>query len=70
MALKTGHKLMYVEEWPDRIKAVTLDDVNAALRDLATNPHYILGVLLPDPHASRAARETFHPSIIHDGGIK
>jgi zinc protease len=69
-ALTTGHTVTDVEEWPDRIKAVTTMDVNAALRDLASNPHAITGLLLPDPHASAAAREAAQPVISHDMSIR
>ena len=70
MALTTGHTVADVEEWPDHIKAVTADDVNAALRDLVASTHSITGLLLPDPHASRAAREAARPVISHDVGIR
>jgi zinc protease len=55
-ALTTGHTVDDVEAWPDRIAAVTPEQVNAALRDLAANSHAIDGLLLPDPNASAAAR--------------
>ena len=70
MALTTGHGVTDVEEWPDRIAAVTAEDVNAALRDLVANPHHIVGMLLPDPHASPAARAAARPVVSHDVGIK
>ena len=56
MALTTGHTVDDVEAWPDRIKAVTAEQVNAALRDLAGNPHNITGLLLPDKNASARAK--------------
>ena len=70
MALATGHTVSDVEEWPDRIDAVTVEQVNTALRDLIDNPHKIMAALLPDPHASAAAREAAHPMIGHDMGIR
>jgi zinc protease len=70
MAISTGHSVTDVEEWPDRINAVTVEDVNAALRDLVANSHNITGLLLPDPHASQAAREAAHSLISHDMGIR
>jgi zinc protease len=70
MAITTGHAVADVEEWPDRIDAVTTDQVNAALRDLAANQHVIIASLLPDPHASAAAREAAHPALSHDMGIR
>jgi len=70
MAITTGHTVTDVEEWPDRIKAVTPEAVNAALTDLVANPHSITGLLLPDAHASKAAREAAHPVLSHDMGIR
>jgi zinc protease len=70
MALATGHGVTDVEEWPDRISAITTDEVNAALRDLVANPHTIVASLLPDHRASAAAREAAHPVISHDMGIR
>jgi zinc protease len=70
MALATGHAVADVEEWPERIQAVTRDDVNLALRDLLANPHAITGLLLPDQHVSAAAREAAHPVINRDMGIR
>jgi hypothetical protein len=40
------------------------------LHDLATNTHSITGLLLPDPHASRAAHEAAQPVRSHDMGIR
>jgi zinc protease len=70
MALTTGHSVADVEAWPDRINAVTVDQVNAALRDLAATPHGIMGALLPDPHASAAAKEAAAPLPMHGTGIR
>ncbi len=69
MALTTGHTVADVEEWPDRIKSITTAQVNAALKNLAANPHNISGLLLPDPNATPAAREAAHSSG-HDVGIR
>jgi zinc protease len=70
MALTTGHSVADVEAWPDRINAVTVDQVNAALRDLAATPHGIMGALLPDPHATAAAREAAQPLPTRGAGIR
>jgi len=70
MALTTGSTVADVEEWPDRIQAVTADDVNIALHDLAANSHYIVGLLLPDARASASAREAAQPVIHRDMGIR
>ena len=70
MALTTGHSVNDVEEWPDRIKNVTPEQVNEALRQLASNPHTLMAMLLPDPHASAAAREAAHSILSHDMGIR
>jgi zinc protease len=70
MALTTGHTVADVEDWPNRIKSVTTEDVNAALRALVANSHSVTGLLLPDPHASPAAREAARPVVSHDVGIR
>ena len=66
MALTTGHTVADVESWPDRINAVTPEQVNTALRDLLNNKRALSGYLLPDPNASAAAREAARP--ISTGG--
>jgi len=70
MALTTGHTVEDVENWPERITAVTTADVNAALRALVADPHHAVGMLLPDPHATQAARDAARPVISHDMGIR
>lgn len=49
MALTTGATVEAVENWPDHIAAVTVDEVNEALRQLLASPHAVTGLLLPDP---------------------
>jgi zinc protease len=70
MALTTGHKVADVEAWPDRINAVGVDQVNAALRELAGSPRQIMGALLPDTHATAAQREAAQPILGHGVGIR
>jgi zinc protease len=70
MALTTGHKVSDVEAWPDHIKAVTVEDVNAALRALAGTSHQTLGLLLPDAKATPEQREAAHGLLGHDRGIR
>lgn len=70
MALTTGHTVADVEEWPERLDAVSVDDVNAALRTLAADPKRLAASLLPDHRASAAAREAARPVITHDMGIR
>jgi zinc protease len=70
MALTTGHAVADVEAWPERIEAVTAEDVNAALHDLVASPRNVTGLLLPDTQASRAAREAAQPIINHEMGIR
>ncbi len=69
-ALTTGHNVADVEAWPDRIEAVTADQVNAALRALASTSRQIMGSLLPDPHASAAQREAAQPVLNPGAGIR
>jgi zinc protease len=70
MALTTGHTVADVEAWPDRIDAVTADQVNAVLRELVKTPREMMGALLPDTHASAAAREAAQPILGHGVGIR
>ena len=48
-ALATGRSLDDVESWPDRIGAVTLEQVNAAARLVIHDNVAVTGVLLPEP---------------------
>ena len=48
-ALATGRSLDEVESWPDRIGAVTLEQVNAAARLVIHDNVAVTGVLLPEP---------------------
>jgi len=69
--LTTGHTVEDIESWPDRINAVTLEQVNAALRGLVGNKYTVAAFLLPDPKASPAAREAAHkPALSRDQSIR
>jgi len=46
-ALVLGHKIADVQEWPERIRAVTLDQVNAAARAVLRPESSVTGTLLP-----------------------
>lgn len=48
MALTTGQDIQDVEEWPDRIGTITVDDVNNAAREVLLTDHHVTGVLLPE----------------------
>jgi len=48
IALTTGQTIDDVESWPDRIKAVTLDQVNAAARYVLRPERSVTSLLLPD----------------------
>jgi zinc protease len=48
-ALTTGQTVEDVEAWPERISAVTADQVNAAARAVLQDNSSVTGVLLPDP---------------------
>ncbi len=47
-SLATGQTIADVEEWPDHIKAVTAEQVKAALADIIKTP-FITGVITPVP---------------------
>ncbi len=65
-ALTTGHIVADVETWPDRIDAVTLDQVNAALEALVKNKRQLMGVLLPDPRSSAKKRKATPSSSVRE----
>ncbi|MFN4283000.1 MAG: M16 family metallopeptidase [Alphaproteobacteria bacterium] len=48
-ALATGKTVADVEAWPERIDAVTLDQVNAAARNVFNIVNSVTGALLPAP---------------------
>jgi zinc protease len=48
-ALTTGGSLEQVESWPDRIAAVTTEEVNAALKVVLREEQSVTSYLLPDP---------------------
>ncbi len=47
-ALAVGQTIEDVEEWPDRIRAVTPREVNKALREILASPRQVQGVLEAD----------------------
>lgn len=53
-ALATGGTVEDVETWPDRIAAVTVEDVDAAARAVLGRTGFVVGLLLP-PDDARAA---------------
>ena len=52
-ALTTGQTVADVEAWPDRIRAVTVDQVNAAARAVFDANRSTTGILLPAEGESR-----------------
>ncbi len=48
-ALAEGRSLDDVQSWPDRIGAVTVDDVNEAARLVVHDDQSVTGILLPQP---------------------
>jgi len=70
MALTTGHNVADVEDWPERINAVSVDQVNAALRELVSSKRQIVGALLPDPKAKAKKGKPVQPVSDQRGGIR
>ncbi|MDX2028017.1 MAG: pitrilysin family protein [Alphaproteobacteria bacterium] len=68
MAVTTGHSVTDVEAWPDRIAAVSPDEVNTALRKLVANPRQVTGLLLPAPNGTHKAQPQTSPH--NEGGIR
>jgi zinc protease len=48
-ALTTGRTIEDVESWPERIQAVTAEEVNAAIRAVLVDKRSVTSVLLPGP---------------------
>lgn len=48
-AFATGRSIEDVEQWPERISAVTREQVNAAIKAVFDGKTHITSVLLPDP---------------------
>ena len=48
-ALASGQSIDDVETWPDRIQAVTVEQVNAAAKQVLVRDRSVTGTLLPDP---------------------
>jgi zinc protease len=47
-ALTTGQTINDVETWPERIRAVSVDQVNAAIRAVFDIRRSVTSILLPD----------------------
>lgn len=69
-ALTTGHSVADVEDWPARIEAVSVEDVNAALRAMIGSQRKITALLLPDPRNSGSRRESAPVISPHEGEIR
>jgi len=52
-ALTTGLTVDDVERWPERMAAVTLEQVNAAARDVLTTERSVTGLLRPAPQVDQ-----------------
>ncbi len=50
-ALATGETLAHVQAWPERVEAVTVEQVNALARKLLVKEHSVTGYLLPQEPA-------------------
>ncbi|MFD2236774.1 M16 family metallopeptidase [Aureimonas populi] len=62
-ALTTGRTIEDVESWPERIQAVTVDEVNAAARTYLRRERSVSGNLLPEPGTTPPAPEAAAPSV-------
>jgi zinc protease len=55
--LATGMTVTDVEEWPDRLKRVTVDDVREAARKYLVDKNSVTGYLLPAPEYTSSVSE-------------
>lgn len=70
MTLTTGHTVEDVEAWPERIKAVTVEQVNIALRDVVATPRSLAAMLLPDPKTMQTSPTPVVPVIDQDKEVR
>ncbi len=70
MALATGHNVADVEAWPERINAVSVDQVNGALREMVSSKRQIVGALLPNPNAKAKKNKAVQPALNQGTGKK
>ena len=54
-ALAIGMTINDVETWPERISAVTVAEINAALVDVVNDRHSVTAILLPEKMAKKGA---------------
>ncbi len=57
VALTTGQTVKDVDEWPSRIEAATVEQVNAAARKYLKMERSVTGVLLPARHSDKRAKK-------------
>lgn len=62
VALTTGQTVQDIEEWPSRVEAVTVDQVNAAARKFLRKERSVTGILLPEKQQQRAEKAKSKPS--------
>jgi len=67
IALTTGQSVEDVEAWPDRIKAVTVEQVNAAARAVLGQTDHVTGLLLPKPAPAAQASNAASPGAASPG---
>jgi zinc protease len=60
-ALATGRTIEDVEEWPERIASVTVEQVNAAAKAVLGQTNPVTGLLLPAPVREAAAGDAAQP---------
>jgi zinc protease len=60
-ALATGRTIEDVEEWPERIASVTVEQVNAAAKAVLGQTNPVTGLLLPAPVREASAGDGAQP---------
>jgi len=69
-AIATGQTVADVENWPDRIAAVTKESVDAAARAVLGRTAHVTGILLPDPGARPAGGATAGSTGPVEGAVR
>jgi len=63
--LATGMTVADVEEWPERLKQITVDDIRAVARKYLVEKNSVTGILVPAPDQTSRGEQPVH--VPHPG---
>ncbi len=61
----TGMPVADVEEWPERLKQITVDDIRAVARKYLVEKNSVTGILVPAPDQTSRGEQPVH--VPHPG---